>query len=526
MTSSLSSLCVPKTFNNPSVFGAEIRSIEANLVSNFSTSVPDIYRFSQPTVELKNANFCNVTVSYTHPGQNDNIFVETWLPIDNWNGRLQALGGAGLIPGRFLTAYNGMYGALADGYATVTTDAGIPNNDSMEPWALTSTGNINLYNLQNFGSVSLNDEAIISKSLIKDFYGKGPVYSYFNGCSQGGRQGVMLAQRYPGAFDGIVVGAPGIYFDEFFPYLQWPQQVMDILGQYPYTCEIDAITAAAVSACDEIDGVADGVITEPDACLAAFDPFSVVNTSIQCAQTNTTIQVSNAAATVVNATWRGTLGDQGTKTGWYGLNPGADLTGNSKYSAGPIGLTTTNCTSGTCVGMPIAYGVEWLTLYGVLGADLNVTSLTRSKFDDLVYAAQQRVKSLIGTGDADISAFRDAGGKLVVFHGIQDNTLPTKQSEKYYNEVDSVVSDIDSFYKYFEIPGLGHCGYGPGSLPTGLFDQLRTWVENGTAPDQTPIQLQAEDGTTQNRIVCSYPQKTNLDASCGNATDSKCWSCS
>lgn len=158
MTSSLSSLCVPKTFNNPSVFGAEIRSIEANLVSNFSTSVPDIYRFSQPTVELKNANFCNVTVSYTHPGQNDNIFVETWLPIDNWNGRLQALGGAGLIPGRFLTAYNGMYGALADGYATVTTDAGIPNNDSMEPWALTSTGNINLYNLQNFGSVSLNDE--------------------------------------------------------------------------------------------------------------------------------------------------------------------------------------------------------------------------------------------------------------------------------------------------------------------------------------------------------------------------------
>ncbi|KAI1460040.1 tannase and feruloyl esterase [Annulohypoxylon moriforme] len=526
MAASLSSLCVSDTFISPSVFGVEIRSLEANLITNFSTSVPDTLRFTQPSVELKNATFCNVTVSYTHPGQNDNIFVETWLPADNWNGRLQAVGGAGWVPGRFAVSYSAMYGAIADGYATVTTDAGVPSDDSADPWALNSPGNVNLYNLQNLASVSLNDEAIISKSLIKDYYGKGPDFSYWNGCSQGGRQGLMLAQRYPTAYDGIAAGAPGIYWTSFFPYLQWPQQTMDILGEYPYECELDAITSAAVSTCDKLDGIVDGVIAEPDACLDAFNPFTLVNTTINCNQTNGTIQISNAAAVVVNATWQGTLSGQGTKTGWFGYSPGADLTGNSPYSPGYQGLASTNCSSGTCTGIPIAYGVEWLQLFGALGADLNVTNLTHAQFDDLVYAAQQRFKSTIDTSDADLTEFRDAGGKLVVFHGIQDNTLPTKGSEKYFKEASALVSDVENFYRYFEIAGLGHCGYGPGGLPTGLFDQLRTWVENGTAPEHTAIQFQGLNGTTQDRIACPYPQKAKLDEACGDVANANCWSCS
>ncbi|KAI0883782.1 tannase and feruloyl esterase [Annulohypoxylon maeteangense] len=526
MASSLSSLCVPETFNSPSVFGAEIRSLETNLVSDFSISIPETSRFTQPAVELKNATFCNVTVSYTHPGQNDNIIVETWLPADNWNGRLQAVGGGGWILGRFAFSYNNMYGAIADGYATITTDAGVPSNDSPETWALISPGNVNLYNLQNLASVSLNDEAIIGKSLIKDFYGKGPDFSYWNGCSQGGRQGMMLAQRYPTAYDGIAVGAPGIYWTEFFPFLQWSQQVMSLLGEYPYGCELDAITSAAISACDKLDGVVDGVITEPDACLGVFNPFSLVNTTIDCSQTNGTIKISKIAAAVANATWQGTLSDKDAKAGWFGLNPGADLTGNMLYSPGYGGIAATNCSSGTCVGLPVAYGIQWLQLFGAQGADLDVTSLTRAQFGDWVYAAQQRFKSIIDTSDADLTQFRDAGGKLVMYHGIQDNIVPTKGSEKYYNEVNARVSDVDGFYRYFEVPGLGHCGYGPGGLPTGLFEQLRNWVENGTAPEQTSFELKGVNGTSQNRIACPYPQKAKLDETCGDAANSKCWLCS
>jgi hypothetical protein len=156
MSVSLLNACSPETFGTLSVFGAEILSINAVIVTNYSASVPDAYRFTQPTTELRNATFCNITVSYTHPGQNDNVNVEAWLPIDNFNGRLQAVGGGGWVAGGFFLSYSGMDGALADGYATLTTNAGLP--DSPDSWALLSPGNVNLHLLQNLGSVSLNDQ--------------------------------------------------------------------------------------------------------------------------------------------------------------------------------------------------------------------------------------------------------------------------------------------------------------------------------------------------------------------------------
>lgn len=159
MALSLAQSCVPSTFAL-SLFGAEILSLEANLVSNYSTSVPEVYRYNAPAVELKNATFCNVTVTYTHPGQNDNIIAEAWLPLD-WNERFMAIGGGGWAAGRFFLSYNAMYGALADGFATITTDAGLGSAVEPTPWAQTSLGNVNLYNLQNLGSVSLNDEVCL-----------------------------------------------------------------------------------------------------------------------------------------------------------------------------------------------------------------------------------------------------------------------------------------------------------------------------------------------------------------------------
>jgi hypothetical protein len=157
---SLLAACAPETFSAISLFGAQVLSIQASLTANFSATGLDIYRFTQPTAELHNATFCNVTISYTHPGQNDNIIVEAWLLVENWNNRLQAVGGGGWAAGRFFLSYGNMYGALADGYATITTDAGLGASQDASSWALLSPGNVNLYNLQNLASVSLDDEVI------------------------------------------------------------------------------------------------------------------------------------------------------------------------------------------------------------------------------------------------------------------------------------------------------------------------------------------------------------------------------
>lgn len=159
MNTPLPNTCIPATFNIPSILGVEILSLGAAIVANYTASVPEAYRFTQPSTDVKNATFCNVTVSYTHPGQNDNISVEAWLPADDWNGRFQAVGGGGWAAGRFFLSYSAMAGAIADGYATITTDAGLGSALDASPWALLSPGNVNLYNLQNLASRSLEEEA-------------------------------------------------------------------------------------------------------------------------------------------------------------------------------------------------------------------------------------------------------------------------------------------------------------------------------------------------------------------------------
>lgn len=154
--------CVPATFNSLSLFGAEVTSLEASLVANYNASVHLAYRFTQPSIQVQNATFCNVTVSYTHPGTDDNVNVEAWLPVGNWNGRFQAVGGGGWVAGRSSFVYTSMAGAIGDGYATITTDAGLGSTMEPSTWALLSPGNVNLHLLQDLGSTSLNDEVSAS----------------------------------------------------------------------------------------------------------------------------------------------------------------------------------------------------------------------------------------------------------------------------------------------------------------------------------------------------------------------------
>ncbi len=261
--------------------------------------------------------------------------------------------------------------------------------------------------------------------MIESYYGTGPAYSYWNGCSQGGRQGLALAERYPTAFDGIVAGAPAIFFEDVIANIFWAQEWMNLIQSYPHGCELDAITAAAVTACDDLDGVVDGIVSEPEECLARFDPFQVVGTSISnCSQTGTTMKVSEAAASVANASWQGIVSSQG-KSLWYGFFPGSDLTGDipGLTPPGVSGVAGTNCTSGVCVGAPNALAPGWFTSFIGKDPNFNYNNLTHDDFDRIIHSSKQQYHSFLAIDDPDLSEFHSAGGKIISFHGLVRSRL-------------------------------------------------------------------------------------------------------
>ncbi|WAO91777.1 Carboxylic ester hydrolase [Fusarium falciforme] len=507
--------CVASTFATPTLLGAEFLSIEANIVPNYSFDVPKGWTYSQPALNVENVTFCNVTVTYTHPGQNDTLHVEAWLPTEeNYNGRLQALGGSGWTPGRYILTYAGMINAVANGFASVTTDAGIPDSPNPLDWLLTSPGSLNTNALQNFGQVSLNDEAVIAKSLIKSLYGKAPSYSYWNACSQGGRQGMKLAQQYPSAFDGIIAGAPAINWAEFYINSIWPSFYMEVTQQFPRDCELNEITSLAISACDKLDGVEDGLIGDVDGCRKKFDPFKQVGKSFNCSTTGSKLKVSQAAAAVANASWSGPRFSNG-KFLYHGYDIGADL---------PT-IAPTNCTGKVCTSAGRANVVFAYQAFVKKDATATLTNITHKEFDTIYKAVKQVFASNLETNEIDLRDFRDAGGKLITYHGLADQSISPGGTLSYYKQVSEFVGNVTSFYKYYRVPGLGHCWGGNGGQPEALFSQLQAWVENGTEPEYTPIVVTKPDNSTQQQILCPYPQKPRFDDSCTKANSTTCWSC-
>jgi hypothetical protein len=168
-----------------------------------------------------------------------------------------------------------------------------------------------------------------------------------------------------------------------------------------------------VSACDGLDGVVDGVVGETDACLAQFDPFGLVGTVINCTEAGGEIQISRTAAAVANATWHGMVTADGKQT-FDGIPPGADLSGSSSSA----GIAATNCTTGTCVGAASTLSPPWIQLFVARDPEFDISNLTHAEFDRLAHLGGQMYGSLMSTNDPDLSAFRDAGGKLVSFHGL------------------------------------------------------------------------------------------------------------
>ncbi|KAG9501715.1 hypothetical protein J7337_007406 [Fusarium musae] len=403
---------------------------------------------------------------------------QIWLPLDNWNFRYLAIGGgawaAGL--GQFDLAL-----PASQGYAVSSTNAGISGNP-IDPsdWALKPDGTVNYGLLQNFASRSVHDMALIGKSVAASFYKVPATKAYFNGCSTGGRQGLAAAQHYPSDFDGILAGAPAIYWSEYVMAELWPQVVMKDANYYPSTCELDAFVSAAVESCDGKDVVVDGVVTEPFTC--EYDPFALFDQRIE----------------------------------------GASLTA----------LAATKTVNGTITGAPFFVADTWVRNFVKADPSFDTSELSISDFEKLFSESRAKFGHIMDSSDPNLHRFRTAGGKMIIWHGLSDQLIYPQDSIRYLTEVEKKFKskgkseDMDNFLRLFLAPGVDHCGFGqnPGAVPTDPFGALLAWVEDEKPPHTVEAHTKPDALTQFSRKICLYPEMAKYKGR-GNTSFSKNYIC-
>ncbi|KIX97757.1 uncharacterized protein Z520_06535 [Fonsecaea multimorphosa CBS 102226] len=487
----------------PSLPGLEISSVQGLTAHNYTNPLA-------PGVPL---DICNVKVSYNHPGENDITWVNIWLPLNNWNGRFQATGGGGLAAG-FGDYY--LLGAAPFGYATGTTDGGLTLNNTIDPqtgqWALAKNGTLNQSLVKNFAHRAIHDMTVIGKSLTQKFYGKSSTYSYYTGCSTGGRQGYFAAQVYPADFDGIMANAPALNSPKISPGDFWPSVVMHNLGAPPQ-CVLDAYYNATLEYCDPLDGATDGLISNLGTC--DFDPQSLVGKKVDCGGQNVTI--STTFADVVSRIWAGS-----TSTFGASLFPG------NPRGANFSGLANTTTTNGVTVPVPFSAAEAWIKYLVVHDPNYPTRNMSFADFDSVFGQSVVEFSGILGTMSPDLSQFQKRGGKLLTWHGLADQLITPYSTMLYRSalsrEMALTQSQLNDFHRVFFAPGVSHCGGGIGPVPTDPLAALVSWVESRKVPDTLPAAIPTSPSSNITRNLCPYPQLLTYDGN-GDVNDANSFSC-
>ena len=427
---------------------------------------------------------CKVTVTATHPPAGDTENISIWLPASGWNGRFQGTGGGGYTGG----SISSLAEPLSEGYATGETDTG--HTVSGGSFALNPDGTLNWQLVQD-SVLGIHEMTVAGKTLTASFYGHKARYSYFTGCSAGTRQGITEAQQYPSDYDGVEGGSPAINVTIQRVVGLWGQMVMQQAGDFLPQCKLDAATAAAVKACDNLDGVKDGVINDPTKCM--FNPQTLVGTSTSCGT------ITQTDATILKKIWQGPKDTQGNFL-WYGLAMGSSLSS----------LNGTGTVNGQLDGMPSSLMTDWVKYFLLQNPNWDWHTLTPAQFEQLLTQSKQEYGIVLGD-NPDLTAFRNNGGKMVLWQGWSDQLLAPQGATTYYDKVVDVIGGLgktQDFARLFMAPGVGHCGGGAGPQPTGQLQALVDWVEHGKAPKT--LTAQKTDPTTGNvietRPLCAYPE--------------------
>ena len=441
--------------------------------------------------------FCRVAGSI-QPTADSNIQFEVWMPASGWNGKF-----AGADNGGFggTINYAKIGDALSHNYAAASTDTGHTAGSLGlldASWALGHPEKV-----IDYGYRAIHETAQTGQTIVAAFYGQGPSHSYFNGCSNGGRQALMEAQRYPADYDGIIAGSSANFMTHLFSTGVWDNQAL--AAAYLPPSKLPAIEAAALAACDALDGVVDGVINDPRKCH--FDPSILL-----CQGAETDACLTSPEIATLKALYAGPVNSAGVQ-----VFPGYPVGGQTGANGWSLWVTGPTQGTGALFGFGYYYFVNMV--YGNPAwnpATFNI--------DSDVAAADSATGATLNATDPDLSAFRGRGGKLILFHGWSDPAIATENSIDYYESVLSNLGPVrgQSFIRLFLAPGMQHCENGPGpdSFGQNGFDQgdpqhdlesaLELWVEQGAPPERIiatkyNTDLDPASGVARTRPLCAYP---------------------
>ena len=436
--------------------------------------------------------FCRVAGTIK-PAGDSSIEFEVWMPSSGWNGKFQGIGNGGFAGS---IGYAALADAVKQGYAAASTDTGHQAGGTDASWALGHPEKI-----VDFGYRAIHEMTDKGKAIVAAYYGSAPKRSYFSSCSNGGRQALMEAQRYPDDYDGIIAGAPANYWTHLTAATVWVglQALKDKASYIPKE-KYAVIHKAAIEACDAIDGIKDGVIDDPRKCH--FDPKVIECKGADGPDCLTAAQVETARKVYGPAT-----APDGTQF-FPGLEPGSELVWGFMMG-GPE---------------PSRIGSDYYTY--ILHKDPKWNPRTMD-FNKEVAEADKLDRGIINATNPDLSRFKAHGGKLIMYHGWADALIVPENSINYYQSVVEAMGGArktEDFFRLFMVPGMGHCGGGEGPCNFDALSALEQWVENGKPPDRIVASHSTAGRVDRTRPLCAYPRVAKYKGS-GSTDDAANFTC-
>lgn len=410
-------------------------------------------------VELTEGHaYCQVTGNIARA-----VHFEVRLPLAGWTQRYLQTGCGGLCGVLRIDP------DMAEGCVPVTDGSIVLASTDMGHQGQDGAWGESADQRMDFAWRGVHETTLAAKALIRAFYGRLPRYSYFSGCSDGGREALMEAQRFPEDFDGIAAGAPALNFTVQNSFHHgWLAKAVTGPGGQPLLTAVDipALHAAVIKACDELDGLADGQITDPRACH--FDPAV-----IQCLggyQPGQCLTAEQVAA--VRRIYDGARSPAGERLEVGPLLPGSEMQW--------IGVFIPRDKGGRIGSESMALG----TINHLLYTPNRDYTIATFPFSEAEYAAQEPARRLYSADDPNLGRFAAHGGKLILWHGWSDPHISPLNTIDYYERVGRTlgVAKRDAFVRMFLFPGMGHCSGGDGPSQFGLLAGLMAWVEDAAAP--------------------------------------------